>query len=179
MGATLFTGMVARGVSVNIMSNSLAANDVPLVHSGYAPYRRLLLTGGVNMWELKAEPRVHKSGLGDAGKLGSSGASLHTKAFVVDGRRGFVGSFNFDPRSVSLNTEMGVLFEHPELARELQQVFTKAKQPDTSYALRLDEGQLRWLDGSTGKLWTHEPQTTWPKRALVRILGWLPMESQL
>ena len=74
---------------------------------------------------------------------------------------------------------MGVLFEHPELAQELQQVFTKAKQPDTSYALRLDEGQLRWLDGSTGKLWTHEPQTTWPKRALVRILGWLPMESQL
>lgn len=179
MGSTLFTGMAARGVDVNIMSNSLAANDVPLVHSGYAPYRQPLLAAGVHLWELKPHAAAHTSGLGDGGMLGSSGASLHTKAFVVDGLRGFVGSFNFDPRSAALNTEMGVLFEHAELARDVQNVFLQAQQPASSYALALDAGELRWHDTATGQVWTHEPDTTWPKRALARMLGWLPLESQL
>lgn len=179
MGVTLFAGMATRGVNVNIMSNSLAANDVPMVHSGYAPYRKPLLKAGVHLWELKPDARIEKSGLSDSGMLGSSGASLHTKAFVVDELRGFVGSFNFDPRSAALNTEMGVLFEHPELAHDVQEVFSQAKQPHSSYVLRLENDELRWDDKAADKVWEHEPNTTWPKRALTRMLGWLPLESQL
>ncbi len=73
----------------------------------------------------------------DMSLFGSRGASLHTKAFVVDGIAGFVGSFNFDPRSVSLNTEMGILFEHAELAREMQAVFAEETAPKRSYRVVL------------------------------------------
>src|SRR5690606_33208058 len=96
---------------VGVVTNSLAANDVPAVHSGYARYRAPLLRGGVQLHEMRA-----RGAGGIAGVLGSSGASLHTKAFVVDDARGFVGSFNLDPRSANLNTEMGVLFDDPALA---------------------------------------------------------------
>ena len=82
-------------------------------------YRKPLLAGGIRLFELRARAAARK----DMSLFGSRGASLHTKAFVVDGRYGFVGSFNFDPRSVSLNTEMGLLFEHAGLAQEMQAVF--------------------------------------------------------
>lgn len=111
VGAKGLIQQVRNGVQVSIITNSLAANDVPAVHSGYMHYRRPLLAGGVQLYELKARGHVEK-----ASTFGSSGAGLHTKAFVVDDRRGFVGSFNLDPRSAYLNTEMGALFDDPVLA---------------------------------------------------------------
>ena len=86
--------------------------------------------------------------------LGSSGASLHTKAFVVDGRRGFVGSFNFDPRSAHLNTEMGVVFDDAGLAAEVQQMFERGARPESAWQVSLDPqgGGLRWQAGESGQL---------------------------
>ncbi|MDO5087829.1 MAG: phospholipase D family protein [Comamonadaceae bacterium] len=178
LGTMLFTGQVARGVDVRILTNSLAANDVPAVHAGYQRYRAPLLAGGVHVWELK--PQTQGSGPeNSANLLGSSGASLHTKAFVVDGERGFVGSFNFDPRSASLNTEMGVLFHHAALGAELAALFEQARRPSNAYALTLQDGQLRWQDAHTGQTWQREPEAGWLKRAMARVLGWLPIESHL
>ena len=79
--------------------------------------------------------------------FGSKGASLHTKAFTVDDRAGFIGSFNFDPRSVSLNTEMGIVFEHRRLVAELRRRFQLETSPQTSYRLELADGALRWEGG--------------------------------
>src|SRR5690606_39065564 len=97
-GVEWFAGMQARGVEVGVLTNSLVANDVLAVHGGYAGYRVPLLRAGVELYELKAHGSVNPS------LFGSSGASLHTKAYVADGRHGFVGSFNLDPRSMNLNT---------------------------------------------------------------------------
>lgn len=169
--------LVGNEASVGVATNSLAANDVPAVHSGYARYRERLLRAGVQLYEMKARSQVDTAGM-----FGSSGASLHTKAFVVDGARGFVGSFNLDPRSVDLNTEMGVLFEDEALAAELRNEYLKLVGPGLSYQLQLDdEGRLRWLDASVAPplVLTHEPDTTWARRLLVRVIGWLPIESQL
>ena len=172
-GVLMFAGQAARGIDVRVLTNSLAATDVPVVHAGYRAYRRPLLAGGVKLYEQK--PGSHSGG---TDLIGSSGASLHTKSIVVDGRRGFVGSFNFDPRSVALNTEMGVLFDHPALAAELRASFDAASAPDMAYAVRIDsEGRLRWQDGE--REWRHEPQTSRWRRALVAALGLLPIESQL
>ncbi|MBP7536527.1 MAG: phospholipase D family protein [Ottowia sp.] len=181
MGTLLFTGLAEREVDVGILTNSLAANDVPAVHAGYRHYRQPLLEAGVQLWELKPGERGDGQGKPDGPKIaGSSGASLHTKAFVVDGTRGFVGSFNFDPRSASLNTEMGVLFDHPLLAQEVLRMFHHAKQPDTSYAVSLrEDGGLQWQDPKQDRVWTHEPGTTWGLRTLTRVMSWLPIESQL
>ena len=186
-GTMLFSGMAVRGVNVGILTNSLAANDVPAVHAGYERYRQPLLQSGVRLWELKPgdrstarAPEDREASSGKTAVLGSSGASLHTKAFIVDGVRGFVGSFNFDPRSASLNTEMGVLFEHPALAQELIALFDEAKQPNTSYQVSLaSDGSLQWRDSPNGKTWDHEPETSWVLRSFTWLISLLPIESQL
>ena len=176
-GSAALQRLVARGATVAVATNSLAANDVPAVHSGYARYRERLLRAGVRLHELKARVQVDTAGV-----FGSSGASLHTKAFVVDGARGFVGSFNLDPRSVGLNTEMGVLFDDPVLAAALREEFAKLARPQSSYEVELDApGDLRWIDRATDppQRLEHEPDTTWTRRLVVRLVGLLPIESQL
>ena len=119
-GVEYFRRMRARGVRVVVLTNSLAATDVSAVHAGYSRYRRPLLESGVELYEVKATARrpgeqKARSGSGP-GLGGSSRASLHAKVFVFDRRELFVGSLNLDPRSVSLNTEIGLVFESPELA---------------------------------------------------------------
>ena len=176
-GSDGMAAMVRRGATVGVVTNSLAANDVAAVHSGYMRYREPLLRSGVHLYELKAR------GHGDSGGLfGSSGASLHTKAFVLDDARGFVGSFNLDPRSAYLNTEMGVLFDDPVLAAQLRGEYLRLASPQVSYWVALDtQGRLRWLDRDShppGWL-THEPDSALWQRASARVISWLPLESQL
>ena len=174
-GVQALRGLRANGVDVEILTNSLAATDVMAVHSGYAPYRKPLLESGVKLYELRAQ------GNRDASLFGSSGASLHTKAFAVDGETGFVGSFNVDPRSISLNTEMGVLFHDAETTAALERLFRAKMGSGHSYRVLLRDGSLRWQDASATppKEWEHEPDTSWWQRAAVRVLEWLPIESQL
>jgi len=173
-GTLLLAGQAARGVDVRVLTNSLMANDVPVVHAGYMGWRAPLLRHGVQLYELKpGTVAAERELLG-----GSSGASLHTKAFVVDGARGFVGSFNFDPRSAQLNTEMGVVFDHPALAAELQRLFERGADPASAWRVTLEDGALRWQDEGQ-RVWAHEPESSAGLRALVWLLGWLPIDSQL
>jgi len=135
---------VARsGRQVSVLTNSLAANDVAAVYGGYSRWREPLLQGGVKIWELKptAGNKV-KSGL-----FGSSGASLHTKAMVVDSSRVFVGSYNIDPRSTSLNTEQGVFVEHPVIGAQMDQLFAAQTSGTRAWAVTLEDDVLRWNDG--------------------------------
>jgi len=169
--------LTTKGVFVGVITNSLAANDVPAVHSGYAGYRGRLLQAGVRLYEIRAQGRPETAGI-----FGSSGASLHTKAFVVDDARGFVGSFNLDPRSADLNTEMGVLFDDPAIAHSLRDEYLRLAGPALSYwVYRKPDGELRWLDRATqpASLMRHEPDTTRWQRATAHVVGWLPIESQL
>lgn len=172
-GTAQLVELAGRGAEVIILTNSLSATDVAAVHGGYAPYRVPLLAGGVQIYELARE--------GEGEELsfrGSSGASLHTKAFTVDSRTGFVGSLNFDPRSASLNTEMGVLFSAPELIDEMHHIFAGEIRPSVSYRLSLDAaGKLQWHDER--QTYVTEPETSIWRRAFARIVGWLPLESQL
>lgn len=174
-GTRDLTQLAGRGVDVQILTNSLASNDVMAVHSGYAAYRKPLLEGGVRIFELMP--------FGDTANslFGSSGASLHTKAFIVDGRRGFIGSFNFDPRSVLHNTEMGLMFDHPDLAAELQAQYRTHAGPEKSYELQLADGDLKWADrrADPPTLLDTEPETRWWTRLIVKVLGILPIENQL
>ncbi|GAA5103901.1 phospholipase D family protein [Wohlfahrtiimonas larvae] len=167
------------GRDVMILTNSLAANDVPMVHAGYAPYREALLKSGVKLYELMPFNVNYK--LSKDWKIGASGASLHTKAFIIDNAKGFIGSFNLDPRSARLNTEMGVFFESPEIAMQLMQRYQKIITRDTSYEVVLKDNKMIWLDDRRDetKEWDTDPETGWIKRAIVKIVSWLPIESQL
>ena len=136
--------MAGDGKSVRVLTNSLVANDVAAVHGGYARYRKALLKGGVRLWELKPAGDPGNSSL-----LGSSGASLHTKAFVVDGEKLFVGSYNLDPRSTWLNCEQGVIVEDSALAREMESLFERQIGGTHAWQVTLEEGDLRWSDGES------------------------------
>ena len=174
-GVNWFDSVRRRGVEVGILTNSLAANDVMAVHGGYAGYRIPLLERGVSLYELKPH------GSTSASLFGSSGASLHTKAYVLDGRRGFIGSFNLDPRSMNLNTEMGLLFESTDAAAELEALYRRKTDPRTSYRLELVDGALRWQDDAAQppRTWDREPEASLWRRGAARVIGWLPVESQL
>ncbi|KQT70037.1 MULTISPECIES: phospholipase D family protein [unclassified Aureimonas] len=177
-GTAAFVDLSARGVEVSVLTNSLAATDVAAVHGGYAPYRKDLLGGGVNLFEL----RPFGEGPQTLSFRGSSQASLHTKAFTVDDRLGFVGSLNFDPRSASLNTEMGILFEVPELVGVVRDLFRQETRPTDSYRVTLDAaGDLRWTseEGGVSVVHTREPEASLARRILARVVSWLPLESQL
>lgn len=169
-------GLARRGVHVGVVTNSLAANDVVAVHGGYARYREALLRGGVKLYEIRAQGRA------DASAMGSSGASLHTKAFLVDDRRGFIGSYNLDPRSANLNTEMGVFFDHPGIAADLNREYLHLAGPALSYWTWLgDDGELRWLDAAQPppRVLDREPEAGAWRRFQALVFRWLPIESQL
>jgi len=170
--------IVKTGVRVQILTNSLAATDVAAVHGGYMPYRQTLLKGGIELYELKREGSKQRLRL-----FGSGRASLHTKAFLIDKSQGFVGSFNFDPRSVSLNTEMGILFECAEISAKMASLFEEEITLQMSYHVRLDgRGNLAWRTVSEQGvpiLLHQEPETRWGRRAFVRLVSLLPIEQQL
>jgi putative cardiolipin synthase len=171
-GARLLLRRAGEGVAISVLTNSLAATDVAAVHGGYMRFRKPLIAGGIRLFELRA-----RDGRKDMSLFGSRGASLHTKAFVADGTSGFVGSFNFDPRSVSLNTEMGILFEHAELARRMQVVFQQETAPKRSYRVVLRNGRIGWQQH--GGIVEREPDASLRRRAVATLISLLPVESQL
>lgn len=105
-----------RGVKVTVMTNSLASTDEPVVHTGYSRYREALLHMGVDLYELSS---TRLKGNERPFLFGSSLGRLHAKLFVIDRKTSFVGSMNLDPRSATINTELGVVIDSPEVAREL------------------------------------------------------------
>lgn len=174
-GTRLLISLVRRGVRVAVLTNSLDATDVLAVHGGYARYRRRLLRAGIELHEMKRGGQEGKS------LFGSVGASLHTKAICVDKELIFVGSFNLDPRSANLNTEMGTFVEHPEPAARLREEYERLVAPARSWKVELRGGKLAWSDRGEGggQVVYVEPDTTLSRRILARVLGWLPIEPQL
>lgn len=175
-GLALLESLARRGVRISVVTNSLAATDVVAVHGGYARYRRRLLQAGIALFELKP------SGDETSSLFGSRGASLHTKAFVVDGRLVCVGSFNLDPRSTVLNTEMGVFAEHASLALGLQAEHDRLALPSRSWRPRLAEGRLVWSDRDAQgqhRIETGEPHASLRRRILAGLVRLLPIEAQL
>jgi putative cardiolipin synthase len=172
----------AQGRRVRVLTNSLVATDVAAVHSGYARYRKPLLEGGIQLFELKTAPEEAEWQRGHRLRIGSSKASLHTKAVAVDGEYLFVGSFNLDPRSATLNCEMGVWIREPLLARTLDDLFKRATQPTHSFHVQLDaRGRLIWSEQVNGEsVELHaEPYAGWARRWITWLLQRLPIESQL
>jgi putative cardiolipin synthase len=175
-GMRLLVNMAGQGVRVSVLTNSLAATDVMAVHGAHARHRRPLIEGGVRLFELK--PYYDDGGVS---LFGSSTASLHTKAFTVDDRCGFIGSMNFDPLPISLNSEMGVIFEHCGLVRQMREVLADETSPQKSYRVRVEDGKILWQDQIAGAVRTlrDAPEAGVCRRLMATIIGFLPIESQL
>jgi putative cardiolipin synthase len=177
-GTAALVALAGRGVTVRILTNSLAASDVSAVHAGYAKRREALLRAGVRLYELKPtagqELPDSRTGLGS-----SSSSGLHAKTFAVDGERIFIGSFNFDPRSALLNTEMGLVIDSPVLARGLAEGFD-TQVPLLAYEVRLapDGRSLHWVERSAAgqKVFDTEPEASAMRRLGVGVMSALPIE---
>lgn len=144
--------------------------------------RKALIKAGLEVYELKAASSGNLQRRGKS-PFGSSGSSLHAKTFAIDKKRVFVGSFNFDPRSANLNTELGFVIHSPTLAQDISNIFDN-QVPDSSYQVILDkDNKQKWLerteDSSTVKTHTTEPGTNLFSRWWLGFMSKLPIEWML
>lgn len=170
------TAMAARGVRVRVLTNSLASTNHTMVNSGYSPWRRALLEAGIELYEYRAHPE----GIDEVLAQGIHGGSvtMHTKAFVIDRQLVYVGSLNMDPRSLHINTEMGVLVDDHRLAQKVAGKLERDMAPENAWRVSLDEdGQLRW-NSSIG-VRTLQPARHFGQRIADFFFGLLPIKDQL
>jgi putative cardiolipin synthase len=181
-GTRTFTALAGAGREVRILTNALDTTDVLLVHAGYTKYRRALLEGEVDLYEMRLRGGAVPGLPPRAGPFGLAGASLHAKTFAIDDARIFIGSFNFDPRSALLNCEMGFLIDSPRLAQTLSAGFDTAI-PEISYRPGLTpDGDMVWTAaGPAGEtvVYQKEPGATWLQQTMLAVIGLLPVEWML
>lgn len=184
-GVQILTNLAKQGVRISILTNALNATDVPTVHAGYGHWRQELLKAGVQLYELKrnatpktwfANPNAH--------------VSLHAKMFAIDKKHVFIGSYNIDPRSANINTELGVVIIDEALATQLHvalnnsmdNVITNPNLQAQTYELGLDDnGKLIWqtLENDKPVIYHSEPKTSLPKRLGIGVLSMLPIDGLL
>ncbi|MGC1816394.1 MAG: phospholipase D family protein [Casimicrobiaceae bacterium] len=186
-GMRLFKDLRKRGVRVRILTNSLESTPELVAQSGYMRYRVPLLEDGVELYEIRAL-------LGNARGSGESSAAtrsgnyaLHAKLFVFDRQRLYIGSMNFDQRSHHLNTEVGLIIDSPELARQTAARFDSIVVPANSYALGLRKDpmggapELIWRtreDGMNVDYESEPARSAW-QRMQVEFLSLLPLDKEL
>jgi phosphatidylserine/phosphatidylglycerophosphate/cardiolipin synthase-like enzyme len=168
-GIALMRTLRNNGVSIRVLTNSLASTDAPLVHTGYSRYRVALLKLGVDLREVRPKlgqkrPRFHP--------FRSSNASLHAKALVIDQKIVFIGSLNMDARSAHTNSELGLVIRSAEIARQVTSILDDIST-DGSYKLRLlEHDKIEWSSGEEGglKTWHTDPETTEMQRLTLDVL---------
>lgn len=201
-GVDIFRGMSTSGMDIRVVTNSFESTDVWIVHAGYAKRRKALLRSGVRLFEMRRardgetrRPSRKLLGIGSGSGLRGSGSGsggdghvlrgsasmLHAKTFIADNERVFVGSFNFDPRSLELNTELGFVVESPDLAAFMRGQLENAVAESTYELALTDSGDINWLERRDGTIVAHrrEPSTSLAQRVGIGILSHLPIEWML
>jgi len=178
-GTKVFGDLARSGVKVSILTNALNTTDVLMVHAGYSRYRRALLEAGVQLYELKLRGEMTSERELQINPFGLSGASLHAKTFAVDGERIFIGSFNFDPRSATLNCEMGFLIDSPTLAERVSRNFDGQVEQVSYRPALTPENKMIWRERApdgTMVVYQEEPEATWFQQIALVVIGVLPVE---
>jgi putative cardiolipin synthase len=169
-GTEFILSLREKGIRIIVVTNSLASTNHVPVHSGYARYRKQLLQAGVELYELQAY------GSNDDEEE-SKAATLHTKLMVFDRETIFVGSINLDPRSIDINSEMGLFMDMPEWAAQTVKKVFEGLDSAAYRPLLDDDGNLYWQKGDDRM--TREPQASFWRRLSSGFYGLLPIEDQL
>jgi len=161
----LFRDLVKRGVEVRIVTNSLASTDNFQAFSGYQKQRGAILKSGIKVFEFKPDPAIKRELIERYPRLEKSAPifAIHAKSMVIDSRTLFVGTFNFDPRSANLNTEVGILMHNPTLAEKVERNIVRDMSPENSW------------DAVSGA----DRFATFEKRRKVKLWKTLPIEPFL
>ena len=187
----LFARMRAKGVRIRVLTNSLASTDAPAAHAGYVRYRKDLLALGVELYEMRADQEGTVGGIGSGAgfksgrsaggsRSGSSRASLHSKAAIIDGRLAVIGSMNLDLRSQRKNSEVALLIRSAGVSREAARQ-VDATMAQGAYRVELDNGQLLWRApaGAPFKDARAEPEASAKLKLLVQLIGPFAPEEML
>ena len=184
----MLSDLAQSNIQVRVLTNSFKANDVAVVHAFYAKYRKDLLKNKVELYEFLSAPEAENLNanteeIAEKTKVslkGLSRSSLHAKLMAIDQKQVFIGSFNFDPRSAYLNTEIGVLLNSPNLAKAIHQTMDE-NLSKYAYKLVLDANQnINWkIKKHNGdiKIYHKEPKMKWWQKAGEKIISWLPIEG--
>ena len=171
--------LTARGVKVRVLTNSAASSDVIAAHAGYENTRKKLLKAGAELYELRPDTDMERRWSLLAAK---SRAALHAKSIVFDRTSVFIGSFNLDPRSSTLNTEVGVMIDSPEIASQVAKIMDEGVMPGSAYHVTLDkDDRLVWTAENNGEpvQYDKDPGTNVWERLLFDFIGILPIDHLL
>jgi putative cardiolipin synthase len=162
----------SRGVSMTLVTNTMASNDEPFVSAAYEKYRPTLLAMGVQIYEVS--PAILIKDMNFSEPLGSSVGRLHAKILVLDRQTTLVGSMNFDLRSSRENTELGLLVDSPQLAADVAELVGALRTVGT-YRMRLSPqgNAVQWVDDQPGgeEVFDSEPEISWSTRLQVWLLS--------
>jgi putative cardiolipin synthase len=163
--------LTGKGIHVRILTNSLASHDVPAVNAHYKKWRKPIIETGAELYELRSDPAIRIRI--DTPPAVSRSSGFHSKAFVVDGRKVFIGSMNFDPRSANINTEMGVTIDSPGLGEEIVRLANRDMAPENAWRVMLDDqDSLIWVNSD--ETVTRQPAKNAWQRVLDFFFGILP-----
>lgn len=190
-GTEYLVNMVNKGIKVRLVTNSLSSTDGIMAQSGYARQRIELLKGGVELFELKADVKTKASRSLRRGAKAKSG--LHSKIYIFDREDVFIGSSNFDQRSANINTEVGIIYQMPEMAKYIAEAVFDTAVHEHTYRVELViehedvDGidvameKVVWVETKDGKeyRYTKEPGTSGWRRFNEDVFSILPIESQL
>ena len=190
-GREYLVDMVERGIKVRVITNSLASTDGIMAQSGYARHRIELLKGGVELYELK--PKAKSKASRSLRRSAEAKSALHAKTYIFDRNEVFIGSFNFDPRSAKINTELGVICEVPEMAgyiaaemfdKNIEEVAYKVElviENEDVDGIQVAQEKVVWVETVDGKKIRHmvQPETSVWRRFNLNMYSILPIESQL
>ena len=190
-GREYLSDMVKRGVKVRVITNSLASTDGIMAQSGYARHRIELLKGGVELYELK--PRAKSKASRSLRHSAEAKSALHAKTYIFDREEVYIGSFNFDPRSANINTELGVICEVPEMAEYIATQLFDNNVKESAYkvvliienedvdGIQIAQEKVVWIETVDGKEVRHmtQPETSAWRRFNLNMYSILPIESQL
>ena len=177
----------ARGVRVRILTNSLASNDAPIAHVGYARHREALLDMGIELYEMRSDAAGLRSAFGSSAGAASSEpaqdsrAMLHSKVMVIDRRLLVIGSMNLDLRSQLQNTEIALLIRSAQLSGQASAQIESAMLHNAWRLERDAQGGLRWIapEGSGLPDATTDPNTSLGLRLILKLLGPLAPDQLL
>ena len=177
-GVDTLVQLADSGIEIKILTNSFDATDVTAVHSGYSQWRPKMLRAGIKIYELKstASEEQRENKLWKA--RSQSSTSLHAKTFAIDDHQVFIGSYNVDPRSANINTEMGVIINDDELARQLHEALSDDLLNQAYEVKILEGGELQWHTIVDGKpvIYGAEPKVDLADHAWLTVMSWLPID---
>lgn len=167
---------VERGVSVKILTNSIGSNNHLSAHSAYRNHINTLLGHGADLFEVRIDADDRSWYM--LTPVEQKELALHAKVLIIDDSKVFIGSANLDPRSLRINTEMGLVIDSRELNQALRQAVERDFEGKNAWNLKLtDAGTVNWVS-SDGTL-TAAPARSTLQRLEDWFLSHLPIENEM